>query len=391
MQRRMGNAYVQRSLAQGTSQVKKERVPSGVEAATLQRQAQSTPEEDFLNDLKSGTEKAAEYVDFITKSVEYWQKTGNKAPGHDEAVANLLKITSSVKSRLDKFAGVVGKAKHVLEVKKWLESLDDLAAKTKALDMANRDTVVAWGKALQKNVDVSKPLIEVAQSWLKGLAYKGSAVAGRASLVLSVFTAYVEVGVAALNAGIRVEKLYFDRLDKRIAEANQVKKKEPPPPYPGDWSSAAESRKAAAAFKAYMARVAKQRAEERRRQDAIDTFNTVKFPKIYRRRRSRIKWRILRDLKTGRRRWKVTMESGSAVVPGLGASRWWDCFMDSGRPDYFDRVAGTNITPKLSRVNREQAQIEIDYFQNVEPSCPYFDRLYQDELKKYLARALKKP
>jgi hypothetical protein len=52
-----------------------------------------------------------------------------------------------------------------------------------------------------------------------------------------------------------------------------------------------------------------------------------------------------------------------------------------------DPEAGIEIDERKANASDEEAAYEIGQFREVSPPCPFFDRLYQAELKKFLAQA----
>jgi outer membrane protein OmpA-like peptidoglycan-associated protein len=223
------------------------------------------------------------------------------------------------------------------------------------------------------------------QGWLVNAAKRGSPVAARASLVLSVVTAYAEVGLAALQAGINNVNAYLNRMEAAIREAEGRAARRPAPPaYPGDWLTVAERRARADAQRELDARLQAQRQQEQRRRELIQQFNNSHFPAIYRRERGRLKARILSDFQAGRPVTRVTTPEGHADVPGLAPGNWWDCFTSTGGETLFDERAGAYRVPKKEQVNAEEAQFEMDNFASVRPPCPYYDQMYERELNAFL-------
>jgi hypothetical protein len=349
----------------------------------------SSEEEEFVEDLISGTEKAKEYVAYVSAAVEYAKEWGVLPDRVKDAATNLGKIASGIESGLDRFGHVLAGAREILRLRGWLESLGDLASKTAALDMRDGASVEAWAAAAQEHFERTKPYVETMKSWLIKAAQRGSPVAARGALVLSVVVAYAEVGMAALSAGIKVVNAYNKRREDFLREAEGRAANRPSPPsYPGDWLTVAEQRASAQAARELEARLAVQRERERRRDELIRQFNETHFPAIYLRSRGPLKDRILRDFQAGRPVTRLRFEEGHADLPGFAPGLWWDCFVSTGGDTFFDERAGASRDPKKDQVNPAEAQTEMQDFARVEPPCPYYDELYQGELQAFLQRRI---
>ena len=370
---------------------------------TLQQRATSTirrqdherpsPEEDFVRDLQTGTEKATQYLDYITRSVEYWRRHGIRPGQMDDALRSLSEISSRVSSGLDTFGSVLGMAERAIQIRDWFTEVDNFATATAALDFNDRETVRQWAGAMEGVRQKSEPFVLAAREWLARLARGGSSAAARGAVLLSVVSAYVEIGVAALQAGINNVNFYIERRERIIQEAfdeaeGRTRRRPSEPAYPGNWVPAAEVRRRAVA-RAEHDRLTRARLEEERlAREATREFETTVFPPIYRRRRRRLMRRILRDIKRGRPIGVIRSSSGEARLPGLPAQRWWDQLVNSGGSSYFDAVAGVYIVPKKDTVTLAEAGDEIYGFQRVRPSCPYFERLYRTQLETFLQQRI---
>jgi outer membrane protein OmpA-like peptidoglycan-associated protein len=358
-------------------------------ASVRRSRALNSPEEDFLEDLQSGTQKAQEYVEYVNQALQYAQEWGVLPEEVRRAATNMRKIANGINEGLEVFGRIVGVAQDVLQLRDWLVSLNNLAEKTAALDMRDRASVQAWVNAAQDHFDRTRPYIQSLQRWLLKAAQRGSAAAARASLVLSIFTAYAEVGLAALEAGINNVNAYLNRMEAAIREAEGRTPQRPPPPaYPGDWLTVAERRARADFLRELDARLAAQRQREERRRTLIEQFNTRHFPAIFLRERRRMMDQILRDFQAGRPVTRLTTPEGHAELPGLAPGRWWDCFTSTGGDTFFDERAGAHRVPKKEQVNAEEARTEMDNFGSVQPPCPYYDEIYQRELNRFLAANL---
>ena len=197
---------------------------------TVQRQAKQkkSKEKIFLDDLESGTRKAKEYVDYVSRCIEWAQKYNRDLPERVKDVAkNLRKISQTLSDGLGKFAGAVENVEEGLEM---AGNLYTLAAATSRLDLT-QGNLEAWLDAVESVNDSAQTL----QGWLKGLAMS-SPVWARAHFVIGILHAYIEIGVAAVKSVKKSLEYKIERIEKAHIERRQ----EPPPEYPGDWKTEAE-------------------------------------------------------------------------------------------------------------------------------------------------------
>jgi hypothetical protein len=345
-----------------------------------------TPEEEFLRDMQSGVQSANEYVGYVDEAIRYWQRHGVKPARLDDAFENLAKITGTISRGLSRFGALLGGVQRLTEVRRWYLALDEFRAAGTAFDPSNRDSVRRWGQSMERLRTRTEPFIEAARDWLGRIALRGSAAAARASLFLSVLSAYAEVGVATLNRGIENVNLYHERREAYLADIERGPVQLPgEPDYPGPWSTAAERRVRSRRFAEAMRRRETRQREERERRALLRSFETEEFPRIYRRRRRWLMRRIMQDMQRRRHPGTVRVGRITAGTESI-AYRWWEPFTNSGRESYFDARVGSWVTPKAQTATREQRGDEVDVFRRVRPPCPYFDRLYQQSLASYLHR-----
>jgi hypothetical protein len=72
---------------------------------------------------------------------------------------------------------------------------------------------------------------------------------------------------------------------------------------------------------------------------------------------------------------------------------WWNCFIDDSvvdedAPPDSDAEEIPEPPPRKIGISAADADDEVRRFLDVSPTCPYFNVIYQGELKKYMARAL---
>jgi hypothetical protein len=127
-----------------------------------------------------------------------------------------------------------------------------------------------------------------------------------------------------------------------------------------------------------------KQVSEWKRKEAVAKFTDGKFVRIYHKHRARIMKLILRDLRK-RRKTKVSMPpQGTLTLPGLREVRWWDCFLNSDEETYTDELARMKISPKKLTVPLSDAVFEVWNFLDVDPPCPYFNKLYKRALKRHM-------
>lgn len=346
-----------------------------------------SPAEQFLDDLQTGTAKAGQYVSYISATIKWAEKWDQPLPaGVRRAGRNLRKIADTVGDGLEMFGTIVGYAQSMVKWEGWVRSLSDVAVRTLELRLDKPETLRAWLASVKRHRKKLAGLKKAVHESLTKAALRGSIVAGRASFMFSVVTAYVEVGFAALDAGTKNIKAYMRRLERGTRPELGRRPQIPAPPlFPGAWETAEEQLQQRRAKAEYERRICCRRKQETRRRQVIAEFNR-RFPSIYRRKRGAMRRRILRDLKRGQRRWTLRSRAGTAVIPGWGAGRWWDCFMAANKESYFDRIAGRYIQPTKGRVTAREAASEISCFEMVKPRCRYFDDLYNTRLRALLRR-----
>ena len=376
--------------------------------AVLQRgdnDDETSPEEQFLNDLDSGAAKAKEYLEYIPSALEYWKKYGGPMPdGLKAAADNLEKISTSVSAGVDRFSGIVGKAKQALKIKRWAEGVYDVAQAARALDITDKASRDALIGSIDHLGGLTEPFIDAASDWLKGLAIEGGLAASRAFIVLQGVTAYAKLGWSALKAGLKNVEAYTDRFGyegtemRKIEEAERGVHRPAEPTFPGNWQTAAEAEAEKRAARRQMERdaraikrrerlapfVAKVEQAKLRIGQARQLFEEKGFAKRYRRRRGKLVYQVAREMRYGKRVLVLkgpSSQEGARIPRGVG-SRWYDQFIPGGETQE-DAVAGQSVAPVKAHINLEEAQFEIDNFRRVEPTCPFFNTIYLEEFEKF--------
>jgi hypothetical protein len=397
------------------------RAPVAQRLPAVQRDEEDqTPEDEFLDDLDTGVAKAKEYLEYIPSALEWWNQGGGEMPaGLTSAADNLARISTRITDGLDKFSDVVDKAKQALQIKRWAESVLEVADATRSLELGDKASRDAWISAVDRLGKRSGPFIDAAKSWLKSLAVRGGVAASRAFIVLQGVTAYAEIGWALLKAGVRNVEAYTDRFGydgtemRKIEAAERGETRPPEPDYPGNWTTAAERRAQRRAIRRSMELAEKERKRQERlkpfatkvehaRQrvaDAKRRFDDKGFAPRYRRRRAKLLYQVGHEMRYGKRDLTLTGgwlgERTARIERGVGA-RWWEVFVDSdvttqtGEGDFgIDPVSGRAPSEKKERITLEEAQQEIEGFAHVRPTCLFYDDIYAKELERYTAKESK--
>lgn len=371
---------------------------------------EQTPEDEFLEDLDTGVAKAKEYLEYIPSALEWWNKVGGEMPaGLRSAADNLARISSRITDGLDKFSNAVDKAKQALQIKRWAESVLDVADATRSLQLGDKASRDAWISAVDRLGKRSRPFIDAAKSWLKGLAVRGGMGASRAFIVLQGVTAYGEIGWALLKAGVKNVEAYTDRFGyegtemKKVEEAERGATRPPEPGYPGDWTTASQRKAEERAIRRGMELAEKERKRRERLApfvakveqararvtDAKRRFDEKGFAPRYRRRRGKLLFQVGHEMRFGKMdliRNEGWMKDRPARIERGAGSLWWRQFTDSGEDSYFDQVVGAHVVPAKDRINLEEAQLEIDNFRGVRPTCPFFNDIYARELERFTVK-----
>jgi hypothetical protein len=162
LQGRHGNAAVSRLVStpgQAPAHTLS-RSPTGEKPrqGAIQRSAgdETSPEQEFLDDMESGLGKASEYMQYITDSVDYWQEYGGAKPGRLlDAAQNLKKVTERISKGVDKFAGPLKLLQKAIKIKQWAEDAADFADKTIDLDLQDKASRDAWISSTETLADSS--------------------------------------------------------------------------------------------------------------------------------------------------------------------------------------------------------------------------------------------
>jgi hypothetical protein len=155
-------------------------------------------EEEFWDDLKTGTEKAQEYIDYLNKAADYAVNASDLT-----GLERFKKVAEGLKSLTDKLNDGLNKFgkrfKQLKQVTAWYSSMSNFAQAS--LDMNPRDpkSVRRWVDSMKGVVATTDPFIDWVQDKLKG--------AGGA--VFSIVVAQLKVGLAGLDAGVKVVTAYL--------------------------------------------------------------------------------------------------------------------------------------------------------------------------------------
>jgi hypothetical protein len=332
----------------------------------------------FFNDMQSGTEMYAKYVNYIKKQLDRAAKYGDLAGATRiaEAAQGMSKIAGRLQSGLSKAGDVCNKARKMAA---WIEAARQFADSSANMKCGNPQSVEDWIGSLKDLWDATLPFKkELEDKWWEA-ALEGSeaaAVAAPAMATLSIVGAQLYVAINLLDQGVKNERAYFDRL-KRETQTDEERAAaaaaDPGPDFPGQWESAEEQEQREKRQRDYEHYMTERNARDSAVLQATQKFEAEVFPKIYARRRSEIRQQILAAVqKTG----------------GSPATDWSECLMPSGEEHYDDKL-GIEIYGTKEKVNADEITTEIGNFQGVKPPCPFFQKIHDEELKIFLARSVK--
>ena len=342
--------------------------------------------------MKSGTEQAKKYVDYIKQGFDYYEKYGDAAGLRmGEAAKGLQKISGKLSSGLKTAGGAFQKARDVVA---WVVALKNFAGACQDMDATDRESVKLWVRDLGRFYDATGPFVKWAQSEAFKAAIAGSSVAGSVGAVIPIVTAQLYVGLKVLQAGIANVDAYFDRMERVLAESARDAASEPkpePPAYPGDWRSREEEAEWAREREVDELERRIRAQAKRRTDDANEEFETNVFPQVYLRGRSALKDKILAAM---RRAGKTAADA----TRGFPEADWWDCMLPgasvphdnplTGGP-YWDDQAGIDVVPRKETVSEAEALQEIAEFRSsaLRKPCPYFEELFERARKAFVQRS----
>jgi hypothetical protein len=347
----------------------------------------------FVLDLQTGTKAADEHVKYIQKLSERAQKVG-KFVGLEQVAASaaqIEKIAKGISSGLGKVGKELDRAR---KIAKWCGAMQDFATASQSMDPADLASVKAWIGSIKTLWNATAPFLEWVndKSWLAAL--EGSEAAGALGATSAIVGAYVFIGINALEAGVRVEGQYFERMNRLLKESDddahgRVKAEEPPPPPPAEWTSRAEQQQAAVRRelgelrrKLEAPRVEaekKQRAQAQAVQERAEAeFEATVFPALYLKERAKFVKDVLAELLRTR--------------GDKPASDWWECFMaGDGDPPVPPDEVGFDVSPVAPQVSLEEARQEIVELLGRRPPPAWLVKRRDEAWKKYLAAAQANP
>src|SRR5262249_19225986 len=132
-------------------------------------------------------------------------------------------------------------------------AVDDFADASSRMNPADRNSVKRWVGSMQGLWNATAPFAE----WLQNKAataaiVEGSEAGAALSATMAIVGAELYVGVKLLDAGIKPESAYFDRMDRIMKQIDNggIEPKAPPrdplPAMPADWISREEAAQDAA-------------------------------------------------------------------------------------------------------------------------------------------------
>lgn len=349
-----------------------------------------SPEDAFFVDMDNGLRNAKAQIEFIEKTLAYAEKVGTieaLAP-IAEASRNLQKISGGVLAGLGKTGKVLSTAKQVVG---FYRALQGFAAASQAMNADQGKSVEAWVGSVKKLWNASKPFVDMAKDKAFAAALAGSPAAAAFGATLAVVGAQLYLGIQTLDRGVKNVNAYFERLHRMTREGPDGivgDRPEAPPERPVAPLSFSTRAETLAGLKRHDEEEQRKKAlREQNAQDAqkeenaakaLETYNETTFPLRYLKYREAIKAKIYAAYRKA---------GGGGARP---ESEWWDCLVGtdepvSDEPSDAPLSDGIDIEPRKSGIDAGDAEIEVRQFLELSKPCPYFDLIYQGELKKHRA------
>jgi hypothetical protein len=346
-----------------------------------------SPEAELAEDMAKGIENAKAQIEFIKKTIEYAEKVGDATALKPlaEAAKNLKKVSDGVLAGLGKAAKVAALGKEVVV---FFQALKRFADASETMSASQGASVEAWVGTLKSLWNASKPFVDRIKDEAFTAALAGSEAAGALGATLAIVGAELYVGIQVLDAGVKNVNAYFKRLDDATREDNDrpvVRPAPPQAPFPFQTrkETIASIKKHDAEEKGLALLREKNRTEAARQQtleEAKEAFDTTDFPLTYIKRK-------YRPAILG----KVAQAWRSSKGKRDDVREWWNCFIDDSpvdadAPPDSDAEVIPEPPPRKIDIDRKDAADEVRRFLDVSPSCPFFNAIYQGELKTYLAK-----
>jgi hypothetical protein len=366
IQKQAGNVAVQRYLYDSPRLINNEKQISLQPTTIVQMKEQegeiTSPEIELMEDFASGISKAKEYVGYAKTCIEYWNKWYSMPPEVKEVADNLQKIADTLNQ---KFGLITTTVEYTRKIYPLATSFWDLAAKTRALSSGNAKDIAAWAQTVGTVNEAAEPI----KGWLSSLGLKGSLIAARASFYISILSAYIEIGVKAIEYVESVSEAYARKVERATyaTPSNEVREKEKEylsQSLPTPWHSAAEIRSREKAEKE--AEIAAY--EHRSAYEAKLSQAQTKFLETYKENRPKLVSKIEQAIKR---------KEKSTYVPGQDTKEqaWRSC-LTIGAYEGYGEAETVEPEPIKTPIKDKEAKVEIQLFQEIEPPCPYFEELY---------------
>lgn len=209
--------------------------------------------DQVLADMKSSADKSKQWIEYIYKGTEYYQKYKMRVPISwwppylDPALRDFDKMLGVLKPGFDTAAKFLEKAQKLKtlynEGRNWLGAFETFVGQTNRLDGTNPMSVHAWVTAMQGLEQASLPMYKEMLNHLADLGLEGTPAAAEAFLVLAYVGVELGAGEHLLELGI--EDIEFEQRRIRAYEAGALPVQAPPeaPPFPPlPWMSQAQHR-----------------------------------------------------------------------------------------------------------------------------------------------------
>src|SRR5262249_10487084 len=154
----------------------------------------------FFEDMKSGTEMYAKYVEYIKKTLDRAAKIGDLAGANKiaDAAKEMSKIAGQLKSGLGKAGKIIEKAKKMAA---WIEAAREFANASGDMHAGDPQSVEDWIGSLKGLWDATMPFKEELEDKWWEAALEGSevaAVTAPAMAVAAIVGAQLYVGINLL-------------------------------------------------------------------------------------------------------------------------------------------------------------------------------------------------
>ena len=330
-----------------------------------------------FKDLETATKDIKKYMDYITECAKRSKKYGVPLPENiKKAAERIMEISQSISSKLNLVETALETVQQGLD---WAKAIYAVARDIASLNLRNKASLEAFLESLDTLNNASRP----AQTWAESLGRKGGAAA-RFSFVFSVVIVQVEIGLKTLRLGIKYIRAGQERTRRRIeTEEKSTERRMKIPPLPAFPMTEEEEKEWREAIKEQERIQSERSVELMFRED----FKEKEFPRKvnYPKYRAHLINQILGALLARQKKPHVYTEETAAKHD---EEKWWDCLTPSNE-DRRDYGGGIYLYPRKININDDDALWETLCFKAVDPTCPFFDALYDLAFEEFRRREYK--